>query len=281
MGMFKFGHLPDKCRDRQARMEGGPAAQIRVLTKRTGQMTRAEEEKTIMKPVIGLVPLVDTQRDSYWMLPGYMKGIQTAGGLPVMLPLEAAPEDLSDLSRHLDGFLFTGGQDVSPDMYHEEMQPFCGETCPERDRLERLLFAQALKEHKPVLGICRGIQLINVLMGGTLYQDLPRQHPSCIEHHGQPPYDRPVHSIHIEKGTPLYRLCGDEMRVNSYHHQAIRTLAPGLRKMAEAEDGIIEAVYCPDAAFLWGVQFHPEFSWQTDNQCQLIFDEFVRNCRSR
>ena len=71
------------------------------------------------------------------------------------------------------------------------------------------------------------------------------------------------------------------MHVNSYHHQAIRTLAPGLRKMAEAEDGIIEAVYCPDAAFLWGVQFHPEFSWQTDNQCQLIFDEFVRNCRSR
>jgi len=225
MGMFKFGNLPDRCRDRQARMEGGPAAQIRVLTKRTGQMTTAEEEKTIMKPVIGLVPLVDTQRDSYWMLPGYMKGIQTAGGLPVMLPLEAAPEDLSDLSRHLDGFLFTGGQDVSPDMYHEEMQPFCGETCPERDRLERLLFAQTLKEHKPVLGICRGIQLINVLMGGTLYQDLPRQHPSCIEHHGQPPYDRPVHSIHIEKGTPLYRLCGDEMHVNSYHHQAIRTLA--------------------------------------------------------
>lgn len=234
-----------------------------------------------MKPVIGLVPLVDYQKDSYWMLPGYMKGIQKAGGLPVMLPLEAEPEDLSDLSRHLDGFLFTGGHDVSPEMYHEETQPFCGEICPERDRFEMRLFAQALKDRKPVLGICRGIQLINVLMGGTLYQDLPKQHPSCIEHHGQPPYDRPVHSIHIEKGTPLYRLCGGEMHVNSYHHQAIRTLAPGLRKMAEAADGIIEAVYHPDFAFLWGVQFHPEFSWQRDVHCQLIFDEFVRNCRGR
>ena len=233
-----------------------------------------------MKPVIGVVPLFDEKRDSYWILPGYMTGIEEAGGIPVMLPMNAAAEDLQQLAGQTDGFLFTGGHDVSPALYHETAHPECCCCCPERDRLESDLYRIAREKEKPILGICRGIQMINVLEGGTLWQDLPTQHPSAIDHHGKPPYDVPVHEVTVMEGTPLYELCGKHMAVNSYHHQAIRVLAPGLKAMAVAEDGIIEAVYAP-GTFLWAVQFHPEFSYRKDKNCRRIFERFVQACEEK
>ena len=230
-----------------------------------------------MKPVIGLIPLVDEYRESYWMLPGYMQGISEAGGIPVMLPLEMDDRDIDQTAEALDGFLLTGGHDVSPALYGEAKLPECGSVCEARDHLEQRLFAAVRKLDKPVLGICRGIQMINVLLGGTLYQDLPSQSVSAIDHHGKPPYDRPVHSISVVPGTPLYDLCGPELAVNSYHHQAIRKLAGNLTVMAYADDGIIEAVYDKEARFLWAVQFHPEFSFRTDPNCRKIFRSFVNS----
>jgi putative glutamine amidotransferase len=232
-----------------------------------------------MKPVIGLIPLIDENRDSYWMLPGYMTGIQAAGGIPLMLPLEMEAEDIRQAAGSMDGFLFTGGHDVSPSLYGEAPLLQCGAVCSARDRLEQLLFEEACRLDKPVLGICRGIQLINVLLGGTLYQDLPSQHPSPVNHHGSPPYDHPVHSVSIVEKTPLYGLCGPKADVNSYHHQAIRDLAESLTPMAYADDGIIEAVYQKDARFLWAVQFHPEFAYLSDRNCRAIFEAFVSACR--
>ena len=233
------------------------------------------------RPVIGVVPLYDIQRDSLWMIPGYLDGIAAAGGIPVVLPLTEDEQVLGQLAYEIDGFLMTGGQDVSPALYGEERLDSCGETLPVRDGMESRLFQLCLERDVPVLGICRGIQLMNVLLGGTLYQDLPSQHPTETEHHMSPPYDRPVHQVEICKGTPLFDLIQTErMDVNSYHHQAVRDKAPALQTMAVSEDGLIEAVCLPERPFVWAVQWHPELSWRTDEKSRRIFEAFVGRCAS-
>ena len=234
-----------------------------------------------MKPVIGLVPLVDEGRDSLWMLPGYMEGIAGAGGLSFMLPLSGDEADLSRLFSLCDGLLLTGGHDVSPALYGEAPLPVCGACCPERDRMESILLRLAMAENKPVLGICRGLQFMNAALGGSLWQDLPSQHPSGISHHGTPPYDRPVHAVTVLPDTPLSAVLGESsLPVNSYHHQAVRELAPCLRPMALSPDGLVEAAWHPEMHFLWGVQWHPEFSFRTDAASRSLFRAFVDACRS-
>ena len=233
------------------------------------------------RPVIGVVPLYDIQRVSLWMIPGYLDGIAAAGGIPVVLPLTEDEQVLGQLANDVDGFLMTGGQDVSPALYGEERLDSCGETLPVRDGMESRLFQLCLERDVPVLGICRGIQLMNVLLGGTLYQDLPSQRPTQTEHHMSPPYDRPVHQVEICKGTPLFDLLQTErMDVNSYHHQAVRDKAPALQTMAVSEDGLIEAVCLPERPFVWAVQWHPELSWRTDEKSRRIFEAFVGRCAS-
>ena len=163
------------------------------------------------KPLIGITPLVDTARESYWMLPGYMKGLEEAGSVTVMLPLvdeEASLEQLADLC---DGFLFAGGHDVSPAVYGEATTGQCGECSSARDRMETVLLNLVLRRDKPIFGICRGLQFINAALGGTLYQDLPTERPSEILHHQAPPYDRPAHMVKILEGSPLYQLLGKEV----------------------------------------------------------------------
>lgn len=233
-----------------------------------------------MKPWIGVVPLVDKEKKSYWMLPGYMEGIRQAGGLPVMMPLTEDLYEIRQMADRLDGFLFTGGQDVSPSVYGQTKQKWCGECCKERDTMEALLFQRVLELDKPILGICRGIQLINALMGGSLYQDLDEEHPSNTKHHQSPPYDIPCHKVSIQKESPLYELLQtEELPVNSYHHQAVKELSPDLLPMAVSEDGLIEAVYAPQKRFVWALQWHPEFSFSADNHSRMIFRKFVEGCR--
>lgn len=233
-----------------------------------------------MKPVIGLIPLVDEERESLWMLPGYMDGVAAAGGLPVMLPLTDDPEELDQLCEMCDGFLLTGGHDVSPEFYGAERIGACGACSPERDRMEAAILRHAMDADKPVLGICRGIQFLNAALGGTLWQDLPTQHPSPVEHHQTPPYDAPIHSVAILPGTPLAAALGaEELMVNSYHHQAVRELAAPLQAMAVSPDGLIEAVRHPGHRFIWGVQWHPEFAWKSDPAAGIIFKAFVDACR--
>ena len=229
-----------------------------------------------MKPVIGVMPLVDEERQSLWMLPGYLEGIRQAGGLPLLLPLTTDLDELEQLLGLCDGLLFTGGQDVSPALYHESELEGLVQSCTPRDRMEQAALAMALRQGIPVLGICRGLQLINAALGGTLYQDLPAQHPSEIVHKQQPPYDVPVHPVQVLKATPLAALLQVEnLQVNSYHHQAVKTLAPPLQPMALSPDGLIEAVYAPDKPFVWAVQWHPEFSYPVDPASRAIFAAFV------
>ncbi|MDO4325757.1 MAG: gamma-glutamyl-gamma-aminobutyrate hydrolase family protein [bacterium] len=230
-----------------------------------------------MRPMIGIVPLVDYEKESYWMLPGYMGGILAAGGIPVMLPLADDAAVIMELVEKMDGFLFTGGQDVSPKLYGEEKLPQCGECSIERDRMEKNLLEAVLDADKPVLGICRGIQFINAALGGTLYQDLPSQHPGEVEHHMTPPYDREIHRVSVVEGTFLAEIMREKViGVNSYHHQAVKRLASCLKTAAVSEDGLIEALYMPDKKWVAAVQWHPEFSYQKDPNAAAIFERFVK-----
>ena len=238
------------------------------------------KEVIAVKPVIGVMPLWDDQKDSIWMLPGYMDGIIQSGGLPVIFPFSGDEQELDQLSGLCDGFLFTGGQDVSPEIYGETPLENLIDSCRKRDEMESVVLRKAIAADKPILGICRGIQFINAALGGTLYQDLPAQFDSVIGHRQAPPYDQRAHDVIISNDSPLYQCLGQEsIAVNSCHHQGVKKLAPGLAAMAASPDGLTEALYKPDHRFLWAVQWHPEFSFRTDPNSRRIFRAFVEAAR--
>lgn len=234
------------------------------------------------KPLIGITPLYNKKKGRFWMVPGYMEGVEAAGGIPVMLPVTEDEDDIMLLAHKFDGFLFTGGQDVAPDLYGEEKEKFCGEVCRERDNMESILFKHVLESDKPAFGICRGLQLFNVALGGTLFQDVNIQRtPEVLLAHSQnPPYDEPVHAVNIEKESVLHRILqSDKINVNSLHHQGIKRLADSLSCEAVADDGIVEAVLMPDKKFVLAVQWHPEFMFRKDDGQLKLFTEFVKACK--
>jgi len=170
--------------------------------------------------------------------------------------------DADRIVETCDGFLFTGGQDVG--------------SCPERDKLETLLLSKALPSNKAILGICRGLQFINVFLGGTLWQDLPSEHPSEIVHRQGKPYGVPTHTVMLN-GDLRTLLGKDLLEVNTLHHQAAKDLGSDLKAMAVAPDGIIEAVQMEGKPFVWAVQWHPEYMFQTNPDSLAIFSCFVKH----
>lgn len=226
------------------------------------------------KPVIGVTPLWDEEKQSIWMLPGYTDGIQFAGGVPVILPLTDDEEVLGQLAESLDGLLITGGQDVNPALYGAERSPKTEETSTLLDRMEQILLEKFLELDKPVLGICRGIQFLNVYFGGTLYQDIKEELKQ--EHHQDHPYDHFWHLVDITPGSPLSDILGKkDIEVNSIHHQAIHDVAPDLKVMATTEQGLVEGLYLPGKKYLLGIQWHPEYMYKTDENSQKIFASLV------
>lgn len=232
-----------------------------------------------MSPVIGLIPLYDDGKESYWMLPGYMKVLEKCGALPVMLPLTSDEMILKQAFGMCDGLLLTGGHDVGPYVYGKEASKECGIPCKARDEMESILFGYALEMDKPVLGICRGIQFMNAYLGGDLYQDLPTEYDCKVEHHMEPPYDRAAHKVEVLEGSLLADIIGAGIHeVNSYHHQAVKELAEPLKTMAVSEDGLIEAVSVKDKKFMVGVQWHPEFSYEVNEKSVKLIQAFVGAC---
>lgn len=146
-----------------------------------------------MRKVIGIMPLYDDEKQSYWMLPGYMKMLEAENAIPLMLPLTTKAKELDYFLELCGGFLLTGGHDVSPSVYHARKEPWCGSCCEPRDEMEQYILNRAVERNKSVLGICRGLQFMNACYGGTLYQDLTTECTSCIDHHMKPPYDRVAH----------------------------------------------------------------------------------------
>ena len=231
-----------------------------------------------MKKFVGVLALYDEFKESYWMLPGYMKAIEKAGAIPVMLPITNNISEIKDIAEKFDGFLFTGGHDVSPEIYNEKKKDYCGSVCYERDEMEDKLLHFVLEKDKPILGICRGIQFINASLGGTLYQDINSEYNTYVEHHQNSPYSIPVHKVRIPVDSPLFKLLEKrKLKVNSYHHQAIKDLSPKLKVMALSEDNLIEGVYMPDKKFVWALQWHPEFVYNEDDDNYKILKKFVEN----
>lgn len=235
------------------------------------------------KPIIAITPSHNTENDDISQRPTYLRAIAAAGGIPVILPLEIGRDDLDRLTGIFDGFLFAGGPDPHPFLFGEETHANCQNASIPRDTMELMLLETAMAHQKPILGICRGIQLINVGLGGTIYQDIPSQTSSAFPlAHNQPfPCPVPSHHVDIVAGSRLSGIVGGVSRieVNSFHHQAVKSPAPGTVPSAYAPDGMIEALEMPDYPYLLGVQWHPEHMWQINKAAASIFTSFIAACR--
>ncbi|MBI4855920.1 MAG: gamma-glutamyl-gamma-aminobutyrate hydrolase family protein [Acetobacterium woodii] len=236
------------------------------------------------KPLIGILPLYDSDKQSIWMYPGYTEGIARAGGIPIILSVLNQDKDIEAIADRLDGYVFSGGQDVDPLQYGEAMLECCNEIYPPRDDLEIKLLEAVMKRDKPVFGVCRGLQLINVALGGTLYQDINKQmkRDQQIQHFQQNNYEYPVHEVTIEKNSKLYEIVGsDKIRVNSMHHQGINHLSSRLIATASSSDRLVEAIEIPELSFGLAVQWHPEFLWRDDEKTLNLLQAFVEAARKK
>jgi putative glutamine amidotransferase len=214
----------------------------------------------------------------YIMNQTYVRTLENLGALPVMIPLQMSEATLRGIFERLDGFFLPGGEDIDPSNYGAERHPQLGASDQERDRTELLMTRWALEVGMPVLGVCRGVQVINVVCGGTLYQDLHSQRPDLEKHDYFPPtYERyrVTHQIAVEPDSRLARALGTIHEVNSMHHQGIEQLGGELRVVARAEDGLPEAVELPLLPFVVGVQWHPEELAKTDQHSSSLFYDFV------
>lgn len=205
----------------------------------------------------------------------YSRALWEAGAAPVLLPtLEHA--EATDYLARLDGLLLSGGYDVCPSLYGEEALNETVRVDEPRDRAELPLIRAAVESGLPLLAICRGIQSLNVALGGTLYQDIPAQIKTSLQHSQRAPRPTPTHRIAIRPDSRLAQIIGDtRMEVNSFHHQALKDVAEGLEVVAWAEDGVVEAVEAPQARFLLGVQFHPEEMVGEWEEARRLFRAFV------
>ena len=229
---------------------------------------------------IGIVDLTPSEHHDIMFTP-YLNALTGSGASYNVLHWNEDPAVISGYVSGCDGFLFTGGNDIDPALYGEERLPGCGESVKDRDRFEMLLLQSAFSSGKPILGICRGFQMMNVFFGGSLWQDIPSQLPGAGPHplteFDQLPVRR--HTVRIAPGTLLAGILGlGDLSVNSAHHQGVKRLADGLTACAAAEDGIIEAFEKQDHPFCLAVQWHPEWLWPETDSVKL-FRSFTEACR--
>ena len=239
------------------------------------------------KPVIGIATneiheeyevLWDTQI-AYTPL-DTIRGIQTAGGLPVLLPV-GSDELVRQYVNTIDGLVLSGGQDVSPLFYGEEPSPKLKKTLPIRDKFEIELVKETLKQQKPIFAICRGMQILNVASGGTLYQDINDLDNLKIKHLQETHPKYTSHSIVTEKDSIVRKIVGEKTTVNTLHHQAIKNLGLNLKITAYSSDGFAEAIESTiKEQYILAVQWHPEILLQDNHEeSQKLFNHFVKNCK--
>lgn len=247
------------------------------MERRCAFLNTAAETK---KPIIGVAPSYDYEMRHVMTRQNYLTSIMGEGGVPLILPLTEDESTLFRAAELCDGFLFPGGVDLHPSLFGEDTLQACGEICPIRDSMELKLMEYVLENDKPALGICRGIQTMNVALGGTLYQDIPAQTAGRLCHSQKPPYDFGVHRILIEKDSLLYTILGKEsIMVNSMHHQAVKDTAASLSTAAVAPDGIVECVWRPQSRFFLGVQWHPEYLYAVSEDHRKLFGALVEASR--
>lgn len=237
-----------------------------------------------MRPQIGITCGVAGEGAQLALDRDYVDAILRAGGAPVVIPPGLPEEVLAEILEAMDGLLLSGGPDVDPAHFGEEPLQGMGRIDPARDATELFLARLALEAAMPILGICRGAQVLNIAAGGDIFQDLPSQVEGVLKHVQQPtPMSHPTHGIRIEPGSLLALVTGREsLRVNTWHHQAVRRVAPGFAVSATAADGVIEAIEKPGADFVLGLQFHPESMAKGGSaEAPLLFEAFAKVCSAK
>jgi putative glutamine amidotransferase len=232
-----------------------------------------------MRPIIGITTSHSKNvysQTTVSLNQAYVRAVMQAGGVPVLIPSLIANDGWDALYARLDGILFSGGGDISLEHFKGDPHPRIADVDPERDTVELNILHAAVSDGKPFLGICRGCQLVNVGLGGTLYTHIPDQLPNALEH-SYPGNMRTalVHEVKVDEGTRIAEVLGEPIvKVNSHHHQGLKDIAPSLRAAGHAPDGLVEAVELPGHPFGLAVQWHPE--WLTDQQpIRNLFRRFV------
>lgn len=227
------------------------------------------------KPLIGVTTSFEKKSNKFYLNIKYIKAIKESGGVPLIIPYIDLKNEIKTLISKFDGFLLTGGGDVDPSYYGEKPRKTRGVVF-ERDTLEIELVKKCFLNKIPVLGICRGLQVMNVAMGGKLIQHINSE----IEHDRLKIDSKLTHTITIDKETLLYEIFKKrEIKVNSFHHQAVSKLGSNLKISARAKDGIIEAIEGEKHPFFLGVQFHPELLFEENRIFLRLFKEFIESCK--
>ncbi|MES3005001.1 MAG: gamma-glutamyl-gamma-aminobutyrate hydrolase family protein [Patescibacteria group bacterium] len=211
----------------------------------------------------------------------YAKAIENSGGILLMLASEVEDFELDDVLQNVDGLLLTGGTDVNPSLYEEEKKEYTGDSDNYRDIVESMLIEKAIEKKMPILGICRGMQMLNVKLGGSLYQDILKEMPGSLQHdrHHDGPRSMPAHKVTVKENSLMHSVLGTtEIEVNSLHHQGIKTLSPELKATCVTPDGLVEGAEMSDYPFLLCMQWHPEELLETP-VWKNIFDAFINACK--
>lgn len=232
-----------------------------------------------MSPLIGIIPsrLMEGPSDNYQVRAVNVAAILQNGGTPLILPYSEDPTLVEGYLGLVSGLYFTGGCDILPDYFGEAPLPGLGELCPSRDAFEIHLYRQAARLDMPMLGVCRGVQIMNVAAGGSLYQDLGSQMPHALVHSPKG-VDRamPCHGVQIDPSSRLYAILKTEApAVNSFHHEAIKKPAPGYRVTALAPDQVIEGIESTELTFSLGVQWHPEDMLRSEPVFAELYKAFI------
>lgn len=235
-----------------------------------------------MKPIIGITAEVK-EDGSYYMASVYTKAILQAGGIPLIIPLVLV-DDIEELCEGIDALFVTGGEDINPSYYNEDPHVHLGRITPKLDEMEFALVQKMLELDKPYIGVCRGLHMLNVVCGGSLYQSIHSQRKEPVMQHLQnAERTHRSHAVKVEKDSFLYKLLQEDVfKVNSYHHQAVNKVGNNLEVVAKAKDGVIECVESTKHSFVFGFQWHPEeFAIDGDEPSKNIFKAYIQAALKR
>lgn len=235
-----------------------------------------------MKPLIGVTPAMESDESFYKVSKNNLLALEDAGGIPIVLSYLSSSSDIDQIIEQLDGLYLTGGDDIDPIHFNEEPHQKLGAFNPKRDVFEIEITKKMLSKDKPVLGVCKGAQIINLAVGGDMYQDIYAQIDDGLLQHKQKTSNYvAIHEIELLKGSLIHRLVGQEnIRVNSFHHQANRRVGEGFVISGIAKDGVVEVVESMKHRFALGVQWHPEMMAVVgDDSSKKIFQGFISACK--
>ncbi len=225
-------------------------------------------------PIIGVTTFVEG--NSYRLPKYYGEAVVDCGGVSVLLVKTLNEDKVKAQVEAIDGLVLAGGNDIDPMYFDEGPHQKLGSIEPGRDEYEMMLIKYALEMNKPILGVCRGSQILNISQGGTMYQDIYSQMDDVYQHNQQAPVQHMSHFIDIDKESKLYEIMGDDnIKINSFHHQANRAPGKGFKVVATSKDGVVEAIESTNHEFVVGVQWHPECTYEVDTHSQKLFQRFV------